>query len=136
MHVSRLLHQSLTWLRKALLSDVVPPWPTQDADEPLGDLDITGTTEGGWTRVEVRGEIDHDTARQLRSPLELYARRCHSGCAIDLRRAPFIDTAGVAVVAGAFRIAHARGAPFQIRNATRTVSRTLRAAGLGMLIQA
>jgi RNA polymerase sigma-B factor len=99
MHVSRLLRQALTWLRAALLSDVVPPWA--GVEECLGtdNLHARTTRTGTEVTVEVIGEIDRDNANRLRL-------RLHSAIAmaplerliIDIRRMPLTDAAGAAVL--------------------------------------
>jgi anti-sigma B factor antagonist len=68
---------------------------------PLLDLHVT--TTGGYTVVEVAGEIDVTSAPQLRHCLHQIIDAGSRQLAVDLRQASFIDSAGLGVLVGAHR---------------------------------
>jgi RNA polymerase sigma-B factor len=99
MHVSRLLGQAFTWLRAAMLSDVVPPWTGVDHGHAPDSLHIRIDRKGTAVRVEVTGEVDRDTADRLRQRLRAVlvpgpARRV----IVDVAGVPLVDAAGAAVL--------------------------------------
>ncbi|SNY70475.1 sigma-70 family RNA polymerase sigma factor [Paractinoplanes atraurantiacus] len=91
MHVSRLLSRALGWLREALLTDAVPPWPGEN-DEP-GMLQVIPELGG---RARVIGEIDRDNTARLRAGVQPLLARTHAGSrlTLDLSRVPLLDAAG------------------------------------------
>jgi RNA polymerase sigma-B factor len=106
MHVSRLLTRALTWLRAAMLSDVPPPWIAGDhALYPDGVRIRVGRSEGVVT-IRVSGEVDHDSADQLRLGLHsavMAAAGDH--LVIDVTGVPLADAAAAAVLSDACRAA-------------------------------
>ncbi|MEV4537508.1 sigma-70 family RNA polymerase sigma factor [Asanoa sp. NPDC049518] len=135
MHVSRLLSRSLTWLREAMLSEVPPVWPGADNDAEPETLIHGVTSRAGVAVVALRGEIDADNAGQLREKLGFYCRHAPAGVQVHLGRVPFVDAAAAAALAGSYAIAQRRGVTFELCAASATVSRSLRAAGLGRLLR-
>ncbi|MEU8610088.1 sigma-70 family RNA polymerase sigma factor [Actinoplanes sp. NPDC048791] len=100
MHVSRLLHRGLAWLRAALLSDRLPLWDqVQDYHDPENikvQLRETSTS----IDVQVDGEITMHNADRL-------SRRLHSAVSlavaqgrltVDLTGVPSIDTTGATML--------------------------------------
>ncbi|MEV4622274.1 sigma-70 family RNA polymerase sigma factor [Asanoa sp. NPDC049573] len=131
MHVSRLLSRTLGWLREAMLSDTPPPWPGSDES----DLAIEVAPAGGVTVVAPRGEVDADNAERLRAALTHCCRHARTGVRVDLRRVPLLDAAGAAALGRAYTVARSRGVSFALVGPSPTVARTLRATGLGALVQ-
>ena len=106
MQVSRLLTRGLTWLRAAMLSDAPPPWIAgENALYPAGMRIRIGRFEGAVT-VRVSGEVDRDTADQLRLSLHSAVVAATDGrLVIDVSGMPLADAAAVAVLRDAFRAA-------------------------------
>jgi RNA polymerase sigma-B factor len=106
MQVSRLLTRGLTWLRAAMLSDAPPPWIAGDNVLSPDNMRIRiGRSEGTLT-VRVSGEVDRDTADQLRLGLHSAVVAATDGrLVIDLSGMPFADAAAVAVLRDAYRAA-------------------------------
>jgi RNA polymerase sigma-B factor len=133
MHVSRLLAQTLAWLREAMTTDLVPVWPGTP-----GPLDGPGLLRvevqrlpGGTVLVVAAGEVDHDTAPGLRTAL------CETAMAdrpvrvrADLAGVPLLDGAGVGALVAGYRTALRGGAEFGLERLRRPVVEVLVRAGL------
>jgi RNA polymerase sigma-B factor len=99
MQVSRLLTQGLTWLRAAMLSDAVPPWPGMDPC-PAGPAVQVHVVRGAATvTARVTGEADRDAVDRLREPLHsAVAMAAARPLTVDLGGVPLMDAAGAAVL--------------------------------------
>jgi RNA polymerase sigma-B factor len=106
MQVSRLLARGLAWLRTAMLSDAPPPWIAgENLLCPDGIRIRIGRSEGAVT-VRVSGEVDRDTADQLRLGLHSAVVAATDGrLVIDVSGMPLADAAAVAVLRDALRAA-------------------------------
>src|SRR5205809_4035791 len=136
MHVSRLLAQTLAWRREAMGVDLVPAVPGFVGPDSLAD---PGTLHievqrlaGGTVLVVVAGEVDHDTAPDLRAVL------CETAIAdrprlvrANLAQVPLMDAAGAGALAAGYRAAQHSGAQFQVERLRRPVVDMLCGAGLG-----
>src|SRR6266536_446982 len=99
MHVSRLLAQTLAWLREAMSDDVVPDWPGLSGPTPVSSTGLLGIDvqrlAGGIVLVAVAGEVDQDSALELRAVLCEAAIADRPWCVrTDLARVPLMDAAG------------------------------------------
>ena len=131
MHVSRLLSQTLTWLRHAMLADTPPPWGTAaNATLDLTRLAVDSTAAGRVLTVSIRGEIDRDSADQLRQAI-LGAIASHPAeLCLDLSGVPFIDAAGIAALTAGHQQAARAAVDFRIRGTQPHVERMLAIAHL------
>ena len=105
MHVSRLLARALTWLRAAMLSDASPRWIAGEHVLYSDGMRIRVGRSEGVVTVRVSGEVDHDTADQLRLSLHsavMAAAGDH--LVIDVTGMPLADAAA-AVLRDACRAA-------------------------------
>jgi RNA polymerase sigma-B factor len=106
MQVSRLLSRGLTWLRAALISDVPPPWVAGENVLYPDRLRIRMVRSEDAVTVRVSGEVDRDTADQLRLGLHSAVVAATDGrLIIDVSGMPLVDAAAVAVLRDAFRAA-------------------------------
>ncbi|MGN9913091.1 sigma-70 family RNA polymerase sigma factor [Phytohabitans sp. LJ34] len=125
MHVSRLLSRTLTWLRHAMLSDTTPPW---GAESPMDQPRLALTTtraRGGVVTVAVGGEVDRDSADQLRRAV-LDAVASHAAeVRVDLSGVPFVDAAGVAALVACYQEATRAAVELRVRGAQPYVRRVL-----------
>ncbi len=135
MHVSRLLAQSLAWLREAMTGDVPPVWPGTAAGsaEPGAHVQVQGLP-GGTVLVVVAGEVDHDSAPQLRTALcETAVADRPTRVRVDLADVPVLDAAGIGALVAGYRAAHRGGAGFAVERSRRSVADAITRAGLGQL---
>jgi RNA polymerase sigma-B factor len=131
MHVSRLLSRALTWLRQAMLADTPAPWQTGGAD-PAGHLARLSVREvGDRVVVEVTGEIDRDTAEQLRLAVVDAVSSGHPAeVAIDLTDVAKLDGPALAALVAGRDAAHRTGVRWRLARAQPEVQHSLSAAGL------
>jgi RNA polymerase sigma-B factor len=140
MHASRLLSQALGWLRDALLSDDPLQWKAgrgaSDDGPRLGiRTAVVGGADagvaGGAVVVEVRGELERDTAEQLRRALSAALRLGPARqLRVDLRAVSFIDAAAISALIGAGEQARRVGMRLSLFGARRHVAQALATAGL------
>jgi RNA polymerase sigma-B factor len=111
MQVSRLITRSLAWLREAMLTDSVPPWPGEDDDLPDRFRHTAVVTAPGHLQVAVAGEIDRDNAPRLRRVLlDLVARYSRArALRLDLGGVPLLDAAAIGVLLAVHEAARVRG---------------------------
>jgi RNA polymerase sigma-B factor len=106
MQVSRLLTRGTTWLRAAMLSDAPPPWIADGNVLCPDGMRVRIGRSGGAVTVQVSGEVDRDTADQLRLSLRSAVLEATNGrLVIDVSGMPLADAAAVAVLRDAFRAA-------------------------------
>nr|MDT0657451.1 SigB/SigF/SigG family RNA polymerase sigma factor [Micromonospora sp. DSM 115978] len=131
MHVSRLLSRALTWLRQAMLADVPAPWQTggPDGDQASGPLAVRPA--GDRLIVELAGEIDRDTAEQLRrTVIEAASTGAAASIEVDLDRVESVDVGAVAALLAAREAARRTGADLSVARARPAVGPMLARAGL------
>ena len=80
------------------------------------------------------GEIDHHTAKSAREQIDYAIQR--SGATtlrLDFADVSFMDSSGVGLVMGRYRLMQSRGGETRVQNATPPVLRMLKLAGLDRL---
>jgi RNA polymerase sigma-B factor len=131
MHASRILSHALAWLRNALLSDGPVHWRTTRGVPDDGRLRVESSVVGSTVVVRLGGELDRDTADQLRRAL---TAACRMGPAdelrVDLTDVPFVDAAAVATLIAGREAAARAGLRLGLVGARRYVAQTLATAGL------
>jgi anti-sigma B factor antagonist len=95
-------------------------------------LDLQVTTTDGYTVVEAGGEIDLNSAPQLRDCLNQTIHAGSRRLVVDLRQVSFIDSEGLGVLLGAKRRLRGHGpdGSLQLVCADGLVLRILRISGL------
>ncbi|MEU4693555.1 sigma-70 family RNA polymerase sigma factor [Actinoplanes sp. NPDC023714] len=138
MHVSRLLSRTLGWLRAALLSDTVPPWPGSPEPEDDGRVRVTVEPgDGRPVRLHVHGEVDRDNAGRLREPVLAVVRQAAPGTrmVLDLGGVPLLDAAGIGVLIAVHEAARVRGVTVTATGLQPYVRRVARIAGLQAMLE-
>lgn len=107
---------------------ILPTWPVRDLTEPA-DLRV-GIRPGAPPVVEVCGEIDIQSAPQLRDELLRLVRRHGPQLALDLAGVTFLDCAGVNVLLATRRRARLEGGWVQVTRASSRARRTISLLGL------
>jgi RNA polymerase sigma-B factor len=131
MHVSRLLSRTLTWLRHAMLADTPPPWSAAEGPVDLHRLAVsTSRTRDGVVTVAVGGEIDRDTAGELREAILRALASRPAQLHLDLSGVPFVDAVGVAALAAGRQEAARAAVELYVCGTQPHVRRVLAIAGL------
>ncbi|SDZ45254.1 RNA polymerase sigma-B factor [Micromonospora pattaloongensis] len=139
MHVSRLLSRTLTWLRQAMLTDTPPRWESGGQLDGQGlrlSVQRCGEHPSGWVVVAVGGEVDRDTADQLREVVVDTVTAAESNdVVIDLEGVPFIDAAGIGALLASHEAARRSTTRLRVAKAQPYVRRSLTVAGLAPLLE-
>jgi anti-sigma B factor antagonist len=94
------------------------------------------TEVGGSAVVTVAGEVDSSSAPVLRKELDSVLDLGAAEVVVDLCRVDFLDSAGLAVLAGAHRRAGLDGVRLRVLAASRAVTRPMQITGLWQLLGA
>ncbi|MBE1490230.1 SigB/SigF/SigG family RNA polymerase sigma factor [Plantactinospora soyae] len=131
MHVSRLLSRALIWLRQAMLADTPAPWQTGGADSAGQPARLSVREVGDRVVVEVTGEVDRDTAEQLRQAVVEAVSSGHPAeVAIDLTDVARLDGPALAALVAGRDAAHRTGVRWRLARAQPEVQHSLSSAGL------
>jgi anti-sigma B factor antagonist len=84
--------------------------------------------------VEVDGELDLASSRQLEQALDDAWRNAPDTIVLDLRQLRFVDMSGVRVLLGASRRAEQRGTELTLTNVRDSIRRVLTLAGVNGLL--
>lgn len=88
---------------------------------------------GGIAVIAVEGDLDSDSAPELRAILSREFDRDHA-VIVDLAHCPFLDSVGLGVLVYGWKTADGSGHPFQLRNVGHYAQRVLDLVGLSDLI--
>ena len=106
-------------------------------DPPLSDLVTVSTTEVGTAvHLVVTGEVDASSAPVLHRELDAALDLGPAEVVVDLCAVTFLDSAGLAVLAGAHRRAGKQGLLMRVLASGRPVVRPMQITGLWELLGA
>lgn len=81
--------------------------------------------------MKLSGEIDHHSAKMIRSTLETEIRRSGAiNAALDLKEVTFMDSSGIGVIIGRYKTVSALGGSLIIYNASNQIKRLLYMSGI------
>lgn len=84
--------------------------------------------------AELSGEIDHHTARSLREEIDSNLQRSLPGeLILDFSGVTFMDSSGIGLVMGRYKLIKSMGGSIVIRNVSDSIARVMRLAGLDRL---
>ena len=105
-------------------------------DRPASDLvTIDISDDGPGVRLTAAGEIDSTSAPVLKERLEALLDAGATDVVIDLTGITFLDSAGLCVLAAAYRRATAENIHLRVLASSRAVMRPLQITGLWDLLQ-
>lgn len=98
---------------------------------------ITWKKQGTTLKAKLEGELDHHSSVDVRRELDnllsdITIRRIE----FDMSGVTFMDSSGLGVILGRYRVVAARGGGMGIKNAPKSVDRILRMAGVYTLADA
>ncbi|WP_433047082.1 STAS domain-containing protein [Dactylosporangium sp. CS-033363] len=98
-------------------------------------LQITVAGEpGGVTVVCVHGEVDYDTAGDLRAALFGAIERRPPGVVVDLSRLRFLDSTGLGVIVSGWQRARRSGMHYALRSVPGVIAEQFELTGLATLL--
>ncbi len=99
-------------------------------------MEINAVRRGARTIVHLGGELDHHSAAQVRSTLDLILRDVTvRELVLDMRDVTFMDSAGLGVVLGRYRTLSARGGRMIVSGMRSSIDRIFRMSGLYALVE-
>ncbi len=91
--------------------------------------------DGDTLAVLLEGELDHHSAAPLRLSIDaLLTDQAIRGLLLDLSGVTFMDSSGLGVVLGRYKLLKERGGTMRIRGANKAVGRILKMAGVYALL--
>ena len=85
--------------------------------------------------ARIKGELDHHSAAQARAQLDaLIADKRIRELRLDLKGLTFMDSSGLGVILGRYRVIPGRGRKMSIGGANRSIERILRMAVIYALV--
>ena len=87
--------------------------------------------EDGVLRAVLDGEIDHHSVQQMRREIDdAIVRTSPKTLGLDVRRVSFMDSSGIGLVMGRYRLLHGMGGKIVISGAAGKLEKILRIGGL------
>ena len=99
-------------------------------------MEICRNMTGQTLTVALRGELDHHAAEHTRNTIDLLINELRpTELVLDLSGVTFMDSSGLGVVLGRYRLLSTRGGKMYITGANRSVDRILKMAGIYALVE-
>lgn len=97
-------------------------------------MQVEMTREGGTLTAHLIGELDHHTAAPIRNEIDAAVLAARSTRLIlDLSRLTFMDSSGIGLIMGRYRLMTATGGTLRVRGDDERINRMIRLAGLDRL---
>ena len=98
-------------------------------------MEIFVTFENGMIVFRLVGELDEHTAERVRRIMdEALLTNNYTAIIFDLSRLSFMDSTGIGVVIGRYKLAHKQNKRTYVRNPSATVDKIFKMAGLYQII--
>jgi anti-sigma B factor antagonist len=97
-------------------------------------FDLTVTRAADEAAIAVEGELDLNTAPQLREQIVALVNEGATQVALDLSRVEFIDSSGLSVLIAGLKRLRERGGDLSLRAASAQARRVLEASGLAKVL--
>ena len=92
------------------------------------------TREGAVLTAALIGELDHHAAAELRQKIDTAVLSCRPRrLTVDLGRLTFMDSSGIGLIMGRYRLMASLGGDLRLAGATPRIERMIRLAGLDKL---
>ena len=99
-------------------------------------MEISATKKGHVLTVNLKGELDHHSAKQTRERIDAALRDTNiRELVLNMKGVSFMDSSGIGVILGRYRTVSARGGTMRIVGAGKSVARILRMAGVSSLLE-
>ena len=85
-------------------------------------------------KAGISGDIDHHTAREIREEIDRNIEEVHpKRLVMDFREVNFMDSSGIGLVMGRYRLMQSYGGTLEIKNVTKQTKKIMELAGLGSI---
>jgi stage II sporulation protein AA (anti-sigma F factor antagonist) len=82
----------------------------------------------------LKGELDHHNAPEIRESIDIEADRLHPEMIVlDFGEVTFMDSSGIGLVMGRYKLASSYGGKVSVRNASSQIRKVMKIAGLERL---
>ena len=86
--------------------------------------------------VAISGELDHHTAEKIRTRMDKLIVEKKLKCVVlDLRGLTFMDSSGIGVLLGRYKLLKQRGGQLYVKNLSRNIDKIFRLSGLYQVIK-
>lgn len=93
-------------------------------------------SEDGVAVAVLSGEIDHHNAKEIRQQLDKYIISVQpKELAIDFRNISFMDSSGIGLIMGRYKLIHECGGSLVVRNPQSYIRRVLKLSGIERLVR-
>lgn len=84
----------------------------------------------------LEGELDHHTAKEIRQQIDdTVTRQRPRKLVLDFQNITFMDSSGIGLVMGRYRLVHSYGGDLTVTNTSPQITRVMRLAGLDRLAE-
>ena len=98
-------------------------------------MEIFVTFENGMIVFKLVGELDEHTAESARRKMDdALLSNSYNGIVFDLSRLSFMDSTGIGIVIGRYKLARKRNIKTYVRNPSTTVDKIFKMSGLYEII--
>lgn len=97
-------------------------------------MNVTIESSGNLLIAYLFGEIDHHTSANIRDKIDneiSYTRPQH--IILDFKNVTFMDSSGIGLVMGRFRLIQSLHGTLEVRNVTKQTKKLMELAGLGSI---
>lgn len=95
-------------------------------------MNVTIESSGNLMIAYLIGEIDHHSSAQLREKIDnVLAYKKPKHLILDFKNVSFMDSSGIGLVMGRYRIMQGLKGTLEIRNVTKQTKKLMELAGLG-----
>lgn len=95
---------------------------------------VTIETSGGVMSAYLEGDIDHHTAKEIRDEIDHNVQKVKPNLLIlDFRGVSFMDSSGIGLVMGRYRLLQITKAKLEIANVSPQTKKVMKLAGLDKL---
>lgn len=97
-------------------------------------MSVTIESSGNLMVVYLIGELDHHTAKDIREKID-FAISCKkpNNLVLDFKNITFMDSSGIGLVMGRFRLMQNHKGSVEIKNVTPQTKKIMELAGLGRI---
>lgn len=86
--------------------------------------------------VRLKGELDHCSAQGIRRELDaILADPSIRRLILDMENMSFMDSSGIGVILGRYRVLQGRNGTVAVRNMNRSVAKIFHLSGMGQIIE-